>query len=126
MQEEIFGPILPVLTFSTLEEAVRLVKQQPKPLSLYLFTKKSDTEKIVTEQLSFGGGCINNTLGHFTNPELPFGGVGQSGMGQYHGKYSFTTFTHPKSIMRTGTWIDIAMKYPPFKNKLRIVRWLMR
>lgn len=126
MQEEIFGPILPVLTFSTLEEAIRLVRQQPQPLSLYLFTKRSSTEKAVTEQLSFGGGCINNTLGHFTNPELPFGGVGYSGMGQYHGKYSFTTFTHPKSIMKTGTWIDAAMKYPPFRNKLKLVRWLMK
>lgn len=126
MQEEIFGPVLPVLTFNSLEEAVRLVRQQPKPLSLYLFTKRSDTEKAVMEQLSFGGGCINNTLGHFTNPELPFGGIGQSGMGQYHGKYSFTTFTHPKSIMKTGTWIDVAIKYPPFRNKLKLIRWLMK
>ncbi|SHM58291.1 aldehyde dehydrogenase [Chitinophaga sp. CF418] len=126
MQEEIFGPVLPVLTFGALEEAISLVRQQPQPLSLYLFTKRSSTEKAVTEQLSFGGGCINNTLGHFTNPELPFGGVGHSGMGQYHGKYSFMTFTHPKSIMKTGTWIDVAMKYPPFRNKLKIVRWLMR
>jgi aldehyde dehydrogenase (NAD+) len=126
MQEEIFGPILPVVTFTTLEEAVRLVRQQPYPLSLYLFTKSAATEKLVTTQLRFGGGCINNTLGHFTNPELPFGGVGNSGMGQYHGKYSFDTFTHPKSIMKTGTWIDIAMKYPPFRNKLGLIRRLLK
>jgi aldehyde dehydrogenase (NAD+) len=126
MQEEIFGPILPILTFTTLEEAVRLVRAQPDPLSLYLFTKRSSTEKIFTEQVSFGGGCINNTLGHFTNPELPFGGIGHSGMGQYHGKYSFTTFTHAKSIMKTGTWVDVAMKYPPFRNKLKWVRMLMK
>ena len=126
MQEEIFGPILPILTFTTMEEAVRLIRQQPHPLSLYLFTKRSSTEKIFTEQVSFGGGCINNTLGHFTNPELPFGGVGHSGIGQYHGKYSFTTFTHAKSIMKTGTWLDIAMKYPPFRNKLKWVRMLMK
>lgn len=126
MQEEIFGPILPILTFSTVEEAVRLIRQQPHPLSLYLFTKRSSTEKIFTEQVSFGGGCINNTLGHFTNPELPFGGVGHSGIGQYHGKYSFTTFTHAKSIMKTGTWLDVAMKYPPFRNKLKWVRMLMK
>lgn len=126
MQEEIFGPILPILTFSSLEEAVRVVRQQPNPLSLYLFTKRSSTEKIITEQIIFGGGCINNTLGHFTNPELPFGGVGHSGIGQYHGKYSFMTFTHAKSIMKTGTWIDVAMKYPPFRNKLKWVRMLMK
>jgi aldehyde dehydrogenase (NAD+) len=126
MQEEIFGPVLPVLTFTTLEEAIRLIRRQPNPLSLYLFTKRSSTEKLVTEQVSFGGGCINNTLGHFTNPELPFGGIGQSGTGQYHGKYSFTTFTHPKSIMKTATWLDVAMKYPPFRNKLKLVRMLMR
>lgn len=126
MQDEIFGPILPVVSFTTLEEAVRLIRQQPYPLSLYLFTKRAETEQLITEQVRFGGGCINNTLGHFTNPEMPFGGVGQSGMGQYHGKYSFTTFTHPKSILKTATWIDLAMKYPPFKNKLWLVRWLMK
>lgn len=126
MQEEIFGPILPVVTYSTLEEAVRLVRQQPYPLSLYLFTSRKATEKQVMEQVHFGGGCVNNTLGHFTNPEMPFGGVGNSGMGQYHGKYSFDTFTHPKSIMKTGTWIDIAMKYPPFKGKLGLIRRILR
>lgn len=126
MKEEIFGPVLPILTFTTLEEAVGLIRAQPNPLSLYLFTKRSSTEKVFTEQVSFGGGCINNTLGHFTNPELPFGGVGHSGTGQYHGKYSFTTFTHAKSIMKTGTWVDVAMKYPPFRNKLKWVRMLMK
>ncbi|TWW01770.1 aldehyde dehydrogenase [Chitinophaga pinensis] len=126
MQEEIFGPILPVISYTTLEEAIRLVRQQPYPLSLYLFTRSAATEKLITEQLRFGGACINNTLGHFTNPELPFGGVGNSGMGQYHGKYSFDTFTHPKSIMKTGTWIDIAMKYPPFRNKLWLVKRLLK
>lgn len=126
MQEEIFGPILPVVTYTTLEEAMRLVRQQPYPLSLYLFTNRSATEKLIMEQLRFGGGCVNNTLGHFTNPELPFGGVGNSGMGQYHGKYSFDTFTHPKSIMKTGTWVDIAMKYPPFKNKLWLIKRLLK
>lgn len=126
MKEEIFGPILPVINFSTLEEAVRLVRRQPQPLSLYLFTKRKSTEKLVIEQLNFGGGCINNTLGHFTNPELPFGGVGYSGQGQYHGKYSFTTFTHPKAIMKTGTWLDMAIKYPPFKNRLKLIRWLLK
>ncbi|WP_090101046.1 aldehyde dehydrogenase [Chitinophaga sp. CF118] len=126
MQEEIFGPILPIITFNKLEEAVRLIRQQPYPLSLYLFTKRTKTEKILLEQLHFGGGCINNTLIHFTNPELPFGGVGNSGMGRYHGKYSFETFTHAKSIIKTGTWLDVPAKYPPYKNKLAIMKIMMK
>lgn len=126
MEEEIFGPILPILSFDRLEDAVQLIRQQPYPLSLYLFSKRSSTEKLFIEQTRFGGGCINNTLVHLTNPELPFGGIGPSGSGQYHGKYSFTTFTHAKSILKTGTWLDIMMKYPPFKNNLKLLRIFMR
>jgi len=126
MQEEIFGPVLPVIAFEKLEEAVQLIRQQPYPLSLYVFTKRAKTEKILLEQVRFGGGCINNTLVHFTNHELPFGGVGNSGMGRYHGKYSFDTFTHLKSVMKTGTWIDIPAKYPPYKNKLKMVKLMMK
>lgn len=126
MQEEIFGPILPVITFDKLEDAVQLIRQQPYPLSLYIFTKRTKTEKILLEQVRFGGGCINNTLVHFTNTELPFGGAGYSGMGRYHGKYSFETFTHAKSIIRTATWLDVPMKYPPYKNKLKMVKMIMK
>ena len=126
MQEEIFGPILPVITFEKLEDAVQLIRQQPYPLSLYIFTKRTKTEKILLEQVRFGGGCINNTLVHFTNTELPFGGAGYSGMGRYHGKYSFETFTHAKSIIKTATWLDVPMKYPPYKNKLKMVKMIMK
>lgn len=126
MQEEIFGPILPILAFEKLEDAVEQIRQQPAPLSLYTFTKRASTENMVREKLRFGGGCINNTLVHFTNPEMPFGGVGNSGMGQYHGKYSFITFTHPKGIMKTGTWLDTPVKYPPFGRLLGLLRWMMR
>jgi aldehyde dehydrogenase (NAD+) len=126
MQEEIFGPVLPIITFDKLEEAVQLIRQQPYPLSLYVFTKRAKTEKVLLEQVRFGGGCINNTLVHFTNNELPFGGVGNSGMGRYHGKYSFDTFTHLKSVMKTGSWIDIPAKYPPYRNKLKMVKLMMK
>ena len=126
MQEEIFGPILPVITFDKLEDAVQLIRQQPYPLSLYIFTKRSKTEKILLEQVRFGGGCINNTLVHFTNTELPFGGVGNSGIGRYHGKYSFETFTHARSMIKTATWLDVPMKYPPYKNKLKMVKMIMK
>ncbi|WP_246197598.1 aldehyde dehydrogenase [Chitinophaga agrisoli] len=126
MQEEIFGPILPVLAFDDLKEAMQLIRRHPYPLSLYVFTKRASTRKLLEEQVRFGGGCINNTLVHLTNPELPFGGVGASGMGHYHGRYSFDTFTHPKGIMRTATWLDVPMKYPPFKNKLKYVKLLIK
>lgn len=94
MQEELFGPILPVLSYHKLEDAVRFVNKRAKPLALYLFTKKRSAEKFVLERVSSGGVCVNDTISHLINPDLPFGGVGASGMGQYHGKYSFDTFTH--------------------------------
>jgi len=126
MQEEIFGPVLPVIAFDKLEDAVQLIRQQPYPLSLYIFTKRAKTEKILLEQVRFGGGCINNTLVHFTNTELPFGGIGNSGVGRYHGKYSFETFTHARGIIKTGTWLDVPVKYPPYGNKLKILKKMMK
>lgn len=126
MQEEIFGPILPVISFSDMEEALAIVRRQPDPLAFYLFTKDQGREKTWMEQYSFGGGCINNTIWHFANHHLPFGGVGYSGMGAYHGKYSFETFTHAKAVMQTPGWIDPAIKYPPFKGKLKWFRWFFR
>jgi aldehyde dehydrogenase (NAD+) len=126
MQEEIFGPILPVISFNELSEAVQMIRSHPYPLSLYVFSKRAATVKVLEEQLRFGGGCINNTLVHLTNPELPFGGVGHSGMGHYHGRFSFETFTHPKGIMRTATWLDVPVKYAPFKNKLKYVKMLVK
>ncbi|WP_262713372.1 aldehyde dehydrogenase [Chitinophaga polysaccharea] len=126
MQEEIFGPVLPILTYTDLSQAILAIKKLPYPLALYVFTKSKKTEKMLIEQVRFGGGCVNNALVHLTNPELPFGGAGYSGMGRYHGKYSFDTFTHQKGMLKTGTWLDVPMKYPPFKNKLKVMKMLMK
>ncbi len=124
MQEEIFGPVLPVLTYYDLKEAVALVNARPKPLALYLFTKDRKREKYVLRNVSYGGGCINDTVVHLATSHMPFGGVGNSGMGGYHGKASFDTFTHKKSIMKKSNLIDIPVRYAPFKNKLNILKRL--
>ncbi|WP_423737117.1 aldehyde dehydrogenase [Chitinophaga caseinilytica] len=126
MKEEIFGPILPVIPYSGTDEAVKIIAANPYPLSLYIFTKSSRTAKTLVEKVAFGGGCINNTLVHFTNLEMPFGGIGPSGMGRYHGKYSFDEFTHVKGVMKTGTWLDVPVKYPPFGNKLKMLKMLQK
>lgn len=123
MQEEIFGPILPVLEFDTIEEAIAIVKKFPKPLALYLFTKERKIWKKVVEEISFGGGCINETISHYVSPYLPFGGVGDSGIGQYHGKSSFDTFTHYKSVLKKPFFIDIFLRYPPYnKGKISFIK----
>lgn len=126
MKEEIFGPILPVLKFTDREEALKIVKKLDKPLSFYLFSKNAENESWWMRNATFGGGCINNTLWHLSNPNLPFGGVGQSGMGAYHGKYSFDTFTHKKAVLKTPTWFDPKMKYPPFSGKLKLLKRFIR
>ncbi len=124
--EEIFGPILPVYSFSTTEDAVKIIQKNPNPLSFYVFTSDTKKEKKWIEQISFGGGCINNAAWHFANHHLPFGGVGKSGIGSYHGKYSFDTFTHNKAVMKTATWFDPDLKYPPFKGKLKLFKLFFR
>jgi aldehyde dehydrogenase (NAD+) len=126
MKEEIFGPILPVLPFTTNEEALRIIAQNKNPLAFYVFTSSAVKEKDWLETVAFGGGCVNNASWHLTNPNLPFGGRGFSGMGQYHGKATFDLFTHRKSVMKTPTWFDPAMKYPPFKGKLKLFKWILR
>lgn len=126
MQEEIFGPILPVLTYRSLDEAIAVVRRFPKPLSLYLFSTNKETHQRVLADLSFGGGCINNTLVHLSNPHLPFGGVGPSGMGAYHGRHSFDTFSHRKAIVHTSLAVDLPVRYQPYrKENLKLVRRLM-
>ncbi|MBV8254959.1 MAG: aldehyde dehydrogenase [Chitinophaga sp.] len=125
MQDEIFGPILPILPYTDLPQAIQAIRKLPYPLALYVFTNSKKTERALIEQVRFGGGCVNNALVHLTNPELPFGGTGYSGMGQYHGKYSFDTFTHPKGMLKTATWLDVPTKYPPFKNKLKLLKKIM-
>lgn len=126
MQEEIFGPLLPVFTYRTMEEAMAFVRLHPDPLAFYLFTKDKQRQKAWIGGLAFGGGCINNTDWHFANPYLPFGGIGNSGIGAYHGRYSFERFTHVKAVMRTPTSIDPAIKYPPFKGKLKWFKLFIR
>ena len=126
MQEEIFGPLLPLIPYKKTEDALAIIARNPNPLSLYVFTRSRRTEQAFIEQVPFGGGCINNTLVHFTNTELPFGGVGQSGMGRYHGRAGFEELTQVKSIMKTATWLDVPVKYPPFGNKLGIAKLLMK
>lgn len=127
MQEELFGPILPVLSYHKLEDAVRFVNKRAKPLALYLFTKKRSAERFVLERVSSGGVCVNDTISHLINPELPFGGVGASGMGQYHGKYSFDTFTHEKSVFYKPADWNLPVCYPPFtKGKMNLVKFFLK
>lgn len=122
MQEEIFGPILPILTYQSLDEAIAFVHQRPKPLSLYLFSEDENATQRVINELSFGGGAINDTLMHLANPKLPFGGVGASGMGRYHGKYSFDTFTHEKSYIFKSTRLESGVHLPPYKGKFKYIK----
>lgn len=126
MQEEIFGPVLPVLTYDTLPEVIENIKARPKPLALYLFTNSPANKHRVLKEVSFGGGCINDTVMHLASSRLPFGGVGDSGIGRYHGKASFETFSHMKSILTRGTFTDIPLRYPPYKNKLKLARKVFR
>jgi aldehyde dehydrogenase (NAD+) len=126
MNEEIFGPILPIIPFDTLEEAKAIIGQNSNPLAFYVFTESQQKEKQWIEKISFGGGCVNNASWHFTNYNLPFGGTGNSGIGSYHGKYSFDTFTHKKSIMKSPTWFDPKIKYPPFEGKLKLFKKMIR
>ena len=127
MQEEIFGPILPVLTFRNLPEAIAQVKRRPKPLALYLFTEDLGAEYRVMKELSFGGGCINDTIIHLATSRMGFGGVGASGMGSYHGKESFDTFSHKKSVVKKSTCMDLPMRYYPLKPwKEMMIRMFLR
>lgn len=126
MQEEIFGPILPVFTFSSKEEALSLINRHPNPLSFYVFTGSKKKEEEWLSAVQFGAGCVNNTAMQFTNHHLPFGGVGQSGIGAYHGKNSFDVFTHRKSVMKTPIWFDPAIKYPPLKGKLKLLKLFIK
>lgn len=126
MQEEIFGPLLPVLGYSTREEAMSIVERNENPLAFYLFTDSKKEESEWLDKISFGGGCINNADWHFANHHLPFGGVGNSGMGMYHGRFTFETFTRAKPVLKTPTWFDPAFKYPPLKGKMKLFKWFIR
>ncbi len=126
MNDEIFGPILPVLIIPSIDEGIQIIKQFEKPLALYIFSDDYAVQQRCLNTLQFGGGCINDTISHFVNPDLPFGGVGNSGNGAYHGKYSFDTFTHKKAICHKVTWPDIPMRYPPYHGKLGLVKQVMK
>lgn len=126
MKDEIFGPILPIISFTTLEEATAIIAHNPNPLAFYVFTSNSKKEKEWINAIPFGGGCVNNVALHLTNHELPFGGRGFSGTGSYHGKFSFETFSHKKGILKTPTWFDPNAKYPSYKGKLKIFKWLIK
>lgn len=126
MQDEIFGPVLPIIEYTTLEEAISSINGRPKPLALYLFTEDKRVEQEVLGRVSFGGGCINDTITHVASPHLPFGGVGPSGIGGYHGKHSFDVFSHRKSIVKRGTKPDLGIVYPPYGNKIKLARKLLK
>ncbi len=127
MQEEIFGPILPIITFNDIKEAEDIILQMEKPLALYLFTQNKKFEKEILKNISFGGGCINDTVMQLVSSRMPFGGVGGSGMGSYHGKYSFDTFTHKKSIIKKYTWIDLPIRYLPYDEfKMKLIKLFLK
>ena len=124
MQDEIFGPILPVLTFKNFNEALLTICEKDKPLAAYLFTKNSEEKEQFKSKISFGGGCINDVVMHLSNGHLPFGGVGNSGIGNYHGKFGFETFSHQKSVLERVTWGEPDIKYPPYTEKK--MKWIKK
>jgi len=126
MREEIFGPILPAFEVDNIDHALSIVKQFEKPLAFYMFSSSYENQQKALAEVSFGGGCINDTVAHVANPNFPFGGVGNSGMGGYHGKYSFDTFTHYKSVLNKVTWPDVPLRYPPYHAKLGIVKQVIK
>jgi acyl-CoA reductase-like NAD-dependent aldehyde dehydrogenase len=126
MQEEIFGPILPILEYEDLDSAIAQINAYPKPLALYLFSQDKNKQQKVLQETSAGGVTINDTIIHIASTELPFGGVGESGMGAYHGKASFDTFTHYKSVTNRKFWLDIPLRYPPYAGKFKFLKFLFR
>jgi aldehyde dehydrogenase (NAD+) len=126
MKDEIFGPILPVLSFENEADLVSIISRYEKTLSLYIFSNDKPFAKKIIQNYSFGGGCINDTVVYFSNKRLPFGGVGHSGIGAYHGKLSFSTFTHYKAIVKRANWLDIPTRYAPYKGKLKPVKKLFK
>jgi aldehyde dehydrogenase (NAD+) len=126
MKDEIFGPILPILSYNTENYLEEVISKYEKPFSLYVFTENKSFANKIIQQYSFGGGCINDTVVYFANNRLPFGGVGNSGIGGYHGKRSFDTFSHQKSIVKKGNWLDIPIRYAPYKGKLKNLRLALK
>ncbi|GAA4045302.1 aldehyde dehydrogenase [Flavobacterium chungnamense] len=125
MQDEIFGPVLPIISYKEESEIEKIISKYEKPLSFYVFSNNTKWAKSIVKKYSFGGGCINDTVVHFSNKRLPFGGVGYSGIGAYHGRLSFETFSHKKSIVNKSTWLDLPMRYAPYKGKLKTLKKLL-
>lgn len=125
MQEEIFGPVLPIIEYDNLDDAIAYIKQFEKPLALYVYSENSNVQNKIMNEVPFGGGCINESVMHVGQGHLPFGGVGESGLGAYHGKSSFETFSHYKSVLKKSTLTDLPIKYPPYKNNVGIIKKLM-
>lgn len=126
MEDEIFGPILPILSYKDLKETIHIINSKPKPLALYAFSENGKVIRDIINSTSSGGVSINDTVSHLVNPRLPFGGVGNAGMGAYHGKYSFDTFSHKKSILKKSTKVDVKLVFPPYNNKLNIIKKVMK
>jgi aldehyde dehydrogenase (NAD+) len=126
MKEEIFGPILPIVEYDNFNEVDEIIKRYTHPLAMYIFTKDIAFGKKFLESYPFGGGAINDTVVHIANDRLPFGGVGSSGMGKYHGKSTFETFSHYKPYISRPLWIDPPLRYPPFKNKINFMKKILK
>ncbi len=126
MQEEIFGPLLPVITYENLDDVISFVGERPSPLALYFFSQNKESQQKIVHSLRFGGGCINDVIVHLTPHNLPFGGCGHSGMGQYHGKYGFDTFTHYKSVLVQSPKTDVKIRYTPHKNRIKLLKLFLR
>ena len=126
MVDEIFGPILPILTYKNQDDIDEIIFKNPNPLALYVFTKNKEFEEKIINRYKFGGGAVNDTVVHLANPKLPFGGIGKSGYGSYHGKYSFELFTHNKSIVKRGTWYDNKLRYAPYEKKFSIMKKIIK
>ena len=117
---------MPVLEFADLEEVRRFVTERPRPLALYFFSSSKKNIRFVVKRFSYGGGCINDTIIHLVSSKMPFGGIGNSGMGRYHGKASFDTFSHTKSVLTRGTFLDVTVRYPPYGSKLGLLQKLLK
>ncbi|CDI50732.1 aldehyde dehydrogenase [Clostridium tetani] len=126
MKEEIFGPILPIIEYDSIDEVIDKINSRAKPLALYYFSSNKENQKKLLESTSFGGGCINDTIMHLASPYMPFGGVGSSGMGSYHGHKSFETFSHKKSILKRSTKLDINLRYPPYGENIKVLKRIIK
>ena len=127
MKEEIFGPVLPVLEYDNFDDISNVISKMPHyPLACYIFSESRDVQRELVSRIQFGGGCINHCVNHLGNPNLPFGGVGESGMGSYHGFNGFECFSHKKSILKAASWLDLSLMYPPYLKKTAIIRWIMK